>query len=248
MRAYLWGSAAIIAVASVTALLAQTVDGIDVQAIKQRSADLQADAEAFVNQVKDRGDAFREDAAQSRDAGMANMQRVATSELPKGPAGPVDFDEIVAGAASNVTAGKGEAPQFIVFASLSMPPQSLRKLIADTARAGGVVVFRGFPNNSMKEFAGRLGKIVDQQNDFANVGIDPRLFRAFDVQAVPTYVAVSSDFDLCAGFSCQTKVPPYDRLVGNVSVEYALEQFADGNGPGARIAAVGLSNMRKAAQ
>ena len=105
MRAYLWGSAAIVAVASVTALLAQTVDGIDVQAIKQRSADLQADAEAFVNQVKDRGDAFREDAAQSRDAGMANMQRVAKSELPKGPAGPVDFDEIVAGAASNATAG-----------------------------------------------------------------------------------------------------------------------------------------------
>ena len=104
MRAYLWGSAAIVAVASVTALLAQTVDGIDVQAIKQRSADLQADAEAFVNQVKDRGDAFREDAAQSRDAGMANMQRVAKSELPKGPAGPVDFDEIVAGAASNAAA------------------------------------------------------------------------------------------------------------------------------------------------
>ena len=143
---------------------------------------------------------------------------------------------------------EGEAPQFIVFASLSMPPQSLKKLIADTARAGGVVVFRGFPNNSMKEFAGRLGKIVDRQDDFANVGIDPRLFRAFDVQAVPTYVAVSSDFDLCAGFSCQSKVPPYDRLVGNVSVEYALEQFVDGNGPGARIAAVGLSNMRKAAQ
>jgi len=178
---------------------------------------------------------------------MANMQRVAKSELPKGPAGPVDFDEIVAGAASNATAGKGEAPQLIVFASLSMPPQSLKKLIADTAKAGGVVVFRGFPNNSMKEFATSLGKIVDRQDDFANVGIDPRLFRAFDVQAVPTYVAVSSDFDLCAGFSCQTKVPPYDRLVGNVSVEYALEQFADGNGPGARIAAVGLSNMRKTA-
>ena len=53
-------------------------------------------------------------------------------------------------------------------------------------------------------------------------------------------------FDLCAGFSCQTKLPPYDRLVGNVSVEYALEQFADGNGPGARVAAVGLANMRKA--
>lgn len=245
MRVYLWASAALLGIAGISAVLAQSVDGIDVQAIKKRSAELQADAEAFVNQVKDRGDAFREDAANTNDAGMANMQRVAKSDLPKGPSGPVDFDEIVAGAASNATAGKGDAPQFIVFASLSMPPQSLKKLIGDTAKAGGVVVFRGFPNNSMKEFATALGKIVDRQDDFANVGIDPRLFRAFDVQAVPTYVAVSSDFDLCAGFSCQTKVPPYDRMVGNVSVQFALEQFAEGNGPGARVAAVGLSNMRK---
>ncbi len=246
MRALMWAPVALLGIAGVSALLAQTVDGIDIQGIKQRSADLQADAEAFVNQVKDRGDAFREDAGTVREAGLENMQRVAKSDLPKGPAGPVDFDEIVKGASSNLAAGKGEAPQFIVFASLSMPPQSLKQLIGDTARAGGVVVFRGFPNNSMKEFAGRLGKIVDRQDDFANVGIDPRLFRAFDVQAVPTYVAVSTDFDLCAGFSCQTKVPPYDRLIGNVSVQYALEQFAEGNGPGARVAAVGLTNLRKA--
>lgn len=246
MRAYLWAPAAILAIAGVSALLAQTVDGIDIQAIKQRSADLQAEAEAFVNEVKERGDDFREEAAQVRDAGTANMARTAKSGLPKGPAGPVDFDEIVAGASTNLGAGKGDAPQLIVFASLSMPPEALKQLIGDTARAGGVVVFRGFPNNSMKEFASRLGKIVERQDQFANVGIDPRLFRAFEVQAVPTYVAVSSDFDLCAGFSCQSRVPPYDRMVGNVTLNYALEQFAQGKGPGARVAAVGLTNLRKA--
>src|SRR3546814_15251754 len=63
-----------------TALLAQTVDGIDVQAIKKRSADLQADAEAFVDQIKDRGDAFREEAVTVRDSGMENMRRVAAPE------------------------------------------------------------------------------------------------------------------------------------------------------------------------
>lgn len=248
MRLLAWSSAGIIALASVSVLLAQTIDGLDVQAIKQRSADLQAEAQAFVDQVKDRGDAFREDASIVREHGMENMQRVATTDLPKGPAGPIDFDEIVQGAASNATAGGGEAPQLIAFASLSMPPKALRQLIQDTARAGGVVVFRGFPNNSMKEFSGALGKIVERQDDFANIGIDPRLFRAFDVQAVPTYVAVSSDFDLCAGFSCRTKVPPHDRMIGNVTVEYALSSFADGNGPGARVAAVGLANLRKPAR
>ncbi len=245
MRLLAWGAVGLIATASVTALLAQTIDGLDVQAIKRRSADLQADAEAFVEEVKDRGDAFREEASTVREGGTRNMQRVASSDLPSGPAGPVDFDEIVQGAAANLGAGGGEAPQLIAFASLSMPPRSLRQLIQDTARAGGVVVFRGFPNNSMKEFSQALGKIVGSEDDFANIGIDPRLFRAFEVQAVPTYVAVSSDFDLCAGFSCRTKVPPHDRMIGNVTVEYALTSFADGNGPGARVAAVGLTNLRR---
>src|SRR3546814_16720379 len=102
-----------------------------------------------------------------------------------------------------------------------MPPKALRTLIEDTARAGGVVVFRGFPDNSLRAFTERLGRIVAREDDFANIGIDPRLFRAFDVAAVPTYVAVSSDFDLCAGFACRTKVPAPDRMVGNVTMEYA---------------------------
>lgn len=194
--------------------------------------------------MKDRGDRFREDAATVQTDGLDNMRRVASTDLPKGPAGAVDFDEIVQGAAGNIGANGGEAPQFIVFASLSMPENSLRQLVRDTADAGGVVVFRGFPNNSAKDFVARLSKVVDQ-GQLASIGIDPRLFRAFEVQAVPTYVTVSSDFDLCAGFSCQTKLPPYDRMIGNVTVEYALTTFAEGNGPGARIAAVALSNMKR---
>lgn len=245
MRLLAWGLVALLGTASLSAVIAQNVDGLDMQAIKKRSADLADDARAFVEQVKDRGDAFREEAVTVRTGGTENMKQIAAKDLPKGPAGPVDFDEIVDGAAANAQARGGEAPQLIVFASLSMPPASLKKLIEDTARAGGVVVFRGSPNNSMKEFAGRLGQIVEDRQAFANVGVDPRLFRAFAVQAVPTYVVVSSDFDLCAGFNCQTKVPPFDRMTGNVTVDYALNSFVDGNGPGARIAAVGLSNMKK---
>lgn len=229
----------------VSALLAQNIEGLDVQAIKKRTVQMQAEAEAFVNEVKDRGDAFRTDAIEAHRGGTENMTRVAARDLPTGPSGPIDFDAIIEGAVQNLTAKGGEAPQFIAFASLSMPPASLRQLVHDTAAAGGIVVFRGFPNNSMKAFTTRLGGLVDAQ-DFANVGIDPRLFRAFDVDVVPTYVAVSSDFDLCAGFDCRTRVPPHDRMTGNVTVRYALSSFAEGEGPGARIAAVALSNMGRA--
>ncbi|MDC7812245.1 type-F conjugative transfer system pilin assembly protein TrbC [Sphingomonas koreensis] len=244
MRLLTLGGIALLCTAGLSTLLAQSVDGVDVQSVKKRAADLATEAQAFVEQVKDRGDRFREDAATVQTDGLENMRRVASTDLPKGPAGAVDFDEIVQGAAGNIGANGGEAPQFIVFASLSMPENSLRKLVRDTADAGGVVVFRGFPNNSAKDFVARLSKVVDQ-GQLASIGIDPRLFRAFEVQAVPTYVTVSSDFDLCAGFSCQTKLPPYDRMIGNVTVEYALTTFAEGNGPGARIAAVALSNMKR---
>ncbi|KAK0349129.1 hypothetical protein LTR94_034406, partial [Friedmanniomyces endolithicus] len=88
-----------------------------------------------------------------------------------------------------------QSPRFIAFASLSMPDDALKQLVRDTASAGGVVVFRGFPNNSAKEFVARLSKVVDK-GQLASIGIDPRLFRAFQVEAVPTYVSVSSDFDL----------------------------------------------------
>ena len=244
MRLLSLGGLALICTAGLSTLLAQSVDGVDVQSVKKRAADLATEAQAFVEQVKDRGDRFREDAATVQTDGLENMRRVASTDLPKGPAGAVDFDEIVQGAAGNIGANGGEAPRFIVFASLSMPENSLRQLVRDTADAGGVVVFRGFPNNSAKDFVARLSKVVDQ-GQLASIGIDPRLFRAFEVQAVPTYVTVSSDFDLCAGFSCQTKLPPYDRMIGNVTVEYALTTFAEGNGPGARIAAVALSNMKR---
>jgi conjugal transfer pilus assembly protein TrbC len=34
-------------------------------------------------------------------------------------------------------------------------------------------------------------------------------------------------------------------MTGNVNVRYALARFVDGNGPGARVAAVALSQMKR---
>ena len=237
--------AALAGVAAIQAV-AQNVDGLDLEAIRQRSATLKEDAETFVNHVKGRGDAFRDEALAVQKTGTDSLVELAKADLPMNGDGPVDFDEIIKGAAQNVAGTKGDAPQLIVFASLSMPPKALRQLIGDASRAGGIVVFRGFPNNSMKAFSAALGKVVNEQDQLANVGIDPRLFRAFDVQAVPTYVAVSSEFDLCSGFNCKTALPPHDRMTGNVSIKYVLETFVDSHGPGAGVAAVALRNLEKA--
>ncbi|WP_334001030.1 type-F conjugative transfer system pilin assembly protein TrbC [Sphingomonas aurantiaca] len=193
--------AAIAGLAGIQAI-AQTVDGLDLEAIKRRSAAMQGDADIFAEHVRNRGDAFREEAVAIQAKSSTNLTALAKADLPVNGDGAFDFDEIIKGASQNVAGTKGDAPQFIAFASLSMPPAALRQLIADTAKAGGVVVFRGFPNNSMKAFSAMLGKVVTDKDQLSNVGIDPRLFRAFNVEAVPTYVAVSTDFDLCSGLNC----------------------------------------------
>ena len=246
MRRFLLVAAGIAGLAGIQAI-AQTVDGLDLEATKRRSAAMQGDAETFAEHVKNRGDAFREEAVAVQTKATGNLVELAKADLPVNGDGAFDFDEIIKGAGQNVSStSRGDAPQFIAFASLSMPAPALRQLIADTAKAGGAVVFRGFPNNSMKAFSAALGQVVNEKDQLANVGINPRLFRAFDVQAVPTYVAVSTDFDLCSGLNCTTVVPAHDRITGNVSVRYVLDTFVADRGPGAGVAAVALRSMGKA--
>jgi conjugal transfer pilus assembly protein TrbC len=237
-----------LAVASVSAVLAQTIEGLDLGAIRARSAEHSADAGALASEVSRRAEEFREDAEAIRKAGLAQVKALDPPTLPKGLSGAVDFDEMISAASQNLSDNRGQAPLFMVFVSLSMPEAALKPIIRDVSQAGGVVVFRGFPGNSAKQFIARLSKVVDDQSQFASIGIDPRLFRAFDVAAVPTYVVASTDFDLCDGLACKTQAPPHDAMAGNVSVQYALSTLADDAGPGALVARTALRNLKGAAR
>ncbi|WP_303541545.1 type-F conjugative transfer system pilin assembly protein TrbC [Sphingomonas natans] len=157
----------------------------------------------------------------------------------------LSLDQMLADNDAVARASKEAQPRFIAFASLSMPPASLRQLMREVGGSGGIVVFRGFPQNSSKAFLAGLGKAIDKGQRLSGVGIDPRLFRAFAIEAVPTYVVVSTDFRPCDGFTCQTVVPPHDRMAGNVTPSYALRTFAQGGGPGAAIAKIYLASLEK---
>ena len=225
--------------------IAQTVDGLDLQSVMGRKAESAEEAAALASEVARRGDALREDALEAARGGAANLHHVART-LKVGADGQIDFDEILS-AAGGSQSETGKAPQLMVFASLSMPPESLKPLIRDTATAGGVVVFNGFPGGSMKAFQQGILSVVDNQASYDHIGIDPRLFRAFHVSTVPAFVVVTSDFDACDGFDCVTAVPPHDRMSGNVTLGHALETFAEGNGPGAAIAASSLRRLESSA-
>lgn len=233
---------------SVAGALAQTVEGLDVGAIRARAQAQAADAERLAAEVERRGGALREDAAVVRDQALARVRALDPQSLRGGPAGPIDFDALIRDASANLAAKRGSAPLVLAFVSLSMPPDALKPLVRDIARAGGVVVFRGFPNNSAKAFVAGLSRAVESDADFASIAIDPRLFRAFDVRAVPTYVVASTDFDLCDGLACRTAPPPFDAVSGNVTTDYALDVIADAAGPGSRVARVALANLRGSAR
>ena len=230
--------------------LAQTAQdpGLDLEAIRAEAAQHRTEAEDLASTVRQRAERLREDSRSVEDDARANAARYATS-LPKRPTAkngaPFDFDAMVLGAAQAPKTDFGSAPRFIAFASLSMPPAALKALTRDMQRAGGVTVLRGFPGGSAKVLRTRLAQVWDEGDAPAAIGIDPRLFRAFAIEAAPTFVMAGSDFELCDGFDCASAVPPHDRMAGNVSVAFVLETFAGGGGPGAALARLHLARLNE---
>jgi conjugal transfer pilus assembly protein TrbC len=236
---------ALAACSAIGGALAQASDGqIDLASIRARGAEQTAEAEALAANARERAKTLTSEAASNAEEAKANGRTYA-SQAPRPAAtnSAFDFDKMVADAGDMAKDGLGEAPRFIAFASLSMPAQSLRQMMDDVTRAGGVVVFRGLTQGSAKVMTDALAKVLKPGERLDGVGIDPRLFQAFNVSEVPAYVVTASDFDLCSGFDCTSAVPPYDRMNGNVTAEYALRSFAEGGGPGARIAAQHLARL-----
>ena len=158
--------------------------------------------------------------------------------------GPLDLDGMIKAQADAEAASLGETPKFIAFASLGMPEASLKALVRDVTKAGGVTVLRGFPQGDSKAFKRRLAAIWSDGDEAGALGIDPRLFRAFQIDAAPSFVMVASDFAPCDGFDCTDTLPPHDRVAGNITVEEVLETFASGGGPGARLAGLHLRRLQ----
>ena len=228
---------------------AQTAEpDLDLAAIRARASAGASDADALSANARARAEALAREARTSSDEAEVHARRYAreaAASAKPDPAITFDFDRMVADAGTMTSAGMGEAPRFIAFASLSMPPAALRAMIDDVTKAGGIVALRGLPGNSAKALTAALAKVAKPGEQLDGVGIDPRLFRAFGIEAVPTYVVTSSDFDLCDGFDCRTQVPPHDRMSGNVSASYALETFARGGGPGALLASQHLVRLER---
>lgn len=231
--------------AAVSGATAQSINGLDLEAIRSRSKADTEELEALVATAMKRAEA-QSGAAEQVRTDVKQRSRQWQDARAAGPQdGTVDFAAILDGAAANARVPMGEGPLLIVFASLSMPQASLQNLVRDTTRAGGLVVFRGFPQNSAKVFTKGLLRVIRSEQEEAHIAIDPRLFRAFHVAAAPTFVVAQGGYELCDGLDCTSAVPAHARMTGNVSLAYALESFAAAHEPSAAIARLALDQLEK---
>ncbi|WP_167414970.1 type-F conjugative transfer system pilin assembly protein TrbC [Cereibacter sphaeroides] len=86
----------------------------------------------------------------------------------------------------------------ILFASFSMPDTSLRQMMREATAHDLTVVFRGFVNNSVFDTRARLEEVFAEDETGEAFGIDPTLFRRFDIRSVPALVVLAEDLGDCA--------------------------------------------------
>lgn len=222
--------------------------GIELSEIRKRAAEHTGDAEALAASVRARADLLAKEAELTQQTALLNRSSYAETAKASTRGGPLDLDGMVRAQADAEARRLGETPRFIAFASLSMPPAALKALAHDMTKAGGVTVLRGFPQGNSEAFKKRLAEIWSDSNEAGSLGIDPRLFRAFEIKAAPSFVMLSTDFVPCDGFDCTSSVPPHDRIAGNISVEEVLETFVSGRGPGADLARLHRNRLQGAPQ
>lgn len=134
----------------------------------------------------------------------------------------VDIDKI-ADRYQKIAQQKNNVDVVYAFASFSMPKASIIKLIEDTKKVGGVVVFRGFVDGSYPKTSQIIYGLGVR--DASSLQINPKAFKTYKVTKVPSYVLVHAaegeklDTEGCA-------LPEiFSKVTGDVTLEYALEEM-----------------------
>ena len=127
-----------------------------------------------------------------------------------------DYNAMVKNAKSQIADNR-----LLIFISSSLPKKTIINLMTQASAIGAVFVIRGLMNgsyvNTYKYFYQLKGE------NTVGIMINPTLFKAFDVQSVPTFALYKSSQDLMQT-ACKV-APVYTKVTGAVTVHYALEQL-----------------------
>lgn len=117
---------------------------------------------------------------------------------------------------------------FVAFASFSMPPASLVRLVKAMNLAGGTVVFRGFKDDSLKATAAEMQKLGIASG---GIVVNPKAFTQYRVARVPAFVVTQGGDAGSQVDSSGCALPAtYVSIAGDVSPAYALRKIID-HGP-----------------
>ncbi len=119
----------------------------------------------------------------------------------------------------------------IAFVSFSMPQDSLKAILEQVDRVGGTVLLRGLVNNSFKDTATVVARMVEEHG--TGFGVDPKLFVKYAINAVPAFVVPNGETS-------------FDKISGNISLIAALEALVqEGGNPEAARLLLGKLRMDK---
>jgi conjugal transfer pilus assembly protein TrbC len=139
------------------------------------------------------------------------------------------YQQIKPGAQAVGQGAQAPLEGLVVFVSLGMPRESLRRLVADSQRYGATLLLRGLKDRSLTETAKAIHEL---QSDLGEKGaawrIDPRLFERFKVQAVPAYVLLGTGSQVPGGCQADDCIGDlkFARIDGDVSLDHALRSIA----------------------
>ena len=205
--------------------------GALLQAAQARVDREQADMAAWATSLQHRGDPDAGQAAAIQAASQAQLR-----------AGAALMDDPALRGASLSPEANADAGGVYVAVSLSMPPEALRDLARAAHRAGARVVIRGLVDGSFKATMTRVREVFDDRSA-GGVAIDPQVFKAFAVTAVPAVIAARSRVEPCGTLGCNPVPPAYDKISGNISLEAALRALAEDGGAGQAAARAALKRL-----
>lgn len=152
-------------------------------------------------------------------------------ELPQPSSGrrPIDLEALAKGYERAVGSPLQQGafpsgPGLMVFVSFSMPEPTLARLVDQAARSRAVLVIRGFVNGSLKETVARVKDLIGDRK--VGFQIDPQAFDRFAITATPTFVLIRNGAvpAECGSNTCFAS-DAFVSVVGDVSLDYALEYF-----------------------
>lgn len=135
---------------------------------------------------------------------------------------------------------KKQLNQLMVFVSSSLDKNTLSQYANQVRKSGGVMVFRGIIDNSMQK---TISFIHSLSKDGTRAIIDPFSYRNFKIKHVPQIVVVADNHD-CKWGRCNN-TPLHDKISGNISLEYALNQISQKGEFAQKEAKRFLANLRK---